>query len=304
MMSILALMIPESQKMASAHPQEMIRCRRKRGSLFDDPPGFFDDNDDMPVSLEIEAYEFSVSGDYTNVWCYLQLNDEDVVRYEFDPEGDRYWNIAEALSGVNSVRIATSLDEPLSVFLDCWAETIYLHGDPSREGPGEIGAWGTTYDLGTYTFTHGPEDWGGGELYGFGSGPDGESFWARYHICSPSCDETAIQPPILDPITFDERGIGPSMLRWRWGGDEETIEGFLLSVNGTYYNTSRNISPESRSLDISDFEPGCGEVLEFRMQAFGSDWASSTSWRHTTEQHPYLGRGDLSANSDGHLLGV
>jgi hypothetical protein len=69
------------------------------------------------------------------------------------------------------------------------------------------------------------------------------------------------------------------MIRWRWDGNEEMIDGFLLRINGTYYEMSFELGPEARSMDISAFQPSCGEVLEFQIQAVGHDWREATSWR-------------------------
>jgi hypothetical protein len=249
------------------------------GSMFEMIPGLLGSVGGIPVSLEIEAYEFSVSREFNHVWCYVQLNDEIAERFEFDPLGENFWNIGEELAGENSVILPTSIDDPLEVFIDCWADTLFFFREEGEDGIGDAGASGTVYDLGSFREEYTSESWGGGEQIAFGTGPDGESFWARFRICGPSCDDAPIQAPILDPPTFGPRGEGPYMIRWRWDGNEDTIEGFTLSVNGTYADLSvSGIDPEARSADIGSFLPSCGEVLEFRIRAYGSDWRSSTSW--------------------------
>lgn len=69
------------------------------------------------------------------------------------------------------------------------------------------------------------------------------------------------------------------MIRWRWDGNEDMIDGFLLSVNGTYYDDYLDIGPDERALEISSFRPSCGEVLEFSIQVYGDDPIAHTSWR-------------------------
>jgi hypothetical protein len=214
----------------------------------------------VPVNVEVEAYEFSVSGEYSenydNVWCYVRIDDSDTQRYEFEPQGERYWDIGAVLGGGSSVHLATTLDQPLSVFVDCGADTVFTS---------EEGGWGTVFDLGTYEASHRSDEWDGRELLASGIGPDGEAFQAKYRICTPSCDESDFQAPILHPITLGPRGEGPFVLNWTWDGTEEWITGFKLYVNGSLVDL---IEPDQRSVDIGAFQPSCGEVMEFEMTAF------------------------------------
>jgi hypothetical protein len=247
-------------------------------SLFDDPGGVFSGDREIPVLLEIEAYEFSVSGDYHDVWCYVQLGDSDMERYEFEPQGEQFWNIAEVLSGDNSVHLTSFLGESLSVFVECWAGTSYFYTEEGGGGIPEGGGSGTVYDLGSFTTMHESEDWGGRELLADGTGPGGEAFRAKYRICSPSCDEAAIQPPILYNVTFGPLGEGPFLLDWRWDGNEDMIDGFALSVNGTFPEDYRTLPPDERSTDISQLMPSCGQVLDLSIYVYGIDSATGTSW--------------------------
>jgi len=239
------------------------------GPIFEGPGGFFEDVE-IPVNVEIEAYEFFVSGAYSdsyqNVWCYVQIADGDMQRYEFEPQGEQYWDIRAVLGGANSVRFAAVWGEPLPVFVNCNADFIHTYTEPGDDdGPGSGGGWGTVFDLGTYAYAHPSSEWDGRELLATGIGPDGEAFQARYRICSPSCEESDFQAPILDPLTFGPRGEGPFNIRWRWDGTEDWITGFKLYVNGTFVDL---IEPHVRSLDIEAYQPLCGEIIEFEMTAF------------------------------------
>jgi len=245
------------------------------GPVFEGPGGFFEDVE-IPVSIEIEAYEFTVRGEYDNVWCYVRLAEEDMRRYEFEPEGERQWNIRNVLGGENSVHLVATWGEPLPVFINCGADNIYIYDAEDGGAIGDGGAWGTVYDLGTHIASHGSLEWDGRELLAAGIGPDGESFLGKYRICSPTCDETTLQPPILDPITLGPRGEGPFNIRWRWDGNEEWIDAFAMHVNGTFFDASGAIEPNIRSLDIERFRPECGEEIEFKIYAFGGDPAYGT----------------------------
>lgn len=258
-------------------PPESDPAPEDDGPIFEPPGGFFDEVE-IPINIEIEAYEFSVSGEYDNVWCYVQLAEGAMQRYEFEPEGENRWNIRDVLGGANSVHLVAFWGEPLPVFINCGADNIY-HEEVSDEDDGVIqdaGGWGTVYDLGTHSVSHSSLEWDGRELLATGIGPDGESFLGRYRICSPTCDETALQPPILENITLGPRGEGPYLLHWRWDGNEDWIDGFGVLVNGTLYGTMSRIAPDRRTLDIGTFLPACGEVLEFQIFAYGGNSADGT----------------------------
>ena len=97
--------------------------------VFDGPGGIIDDFE-IAVNVEIEAYEFIVSGTYSdsyeNVWCYVQVAEGDMQRYAFEPQGEQYWNIRAVLGGANSVRFATVWGEPLPIFVNC-GQILWSH---------------------------------------------------------------------------------------------------------------------------------------------------------------------------------
>ena len=237
--------------------------------VFDGPGGIIDDFE-IAVNVEIEAYEFIVSGTYSdsyeNVWCYVQVAEGDMQRYAFEPQGEQYWNIRAVLGGANSVRFATVWGEPLPIFVNCGADFMVTSTEPGDDdSPGDGGGWGTVFDLGTYEYAHPSSEWDGRELLATGIGPDGEAFQAKYRICSPSCEESDFQAPILDSITLGPIGEGPYNIRWHWEGTEDWITGFKLYLNGSLVDI---IEPHMRSLDIGAYRPTCGVVREFEMTAF------------------------------------
>jgi hypothetical protein len=253
------------------------------GPIFE-VPGIFLFHFEIPVNIEIEAYEFTVNDDFDNVWCYVQVADAYTERYEFEPEGERQWNVRDVLAGANSVHMAAIWGEPLSIDINCGADNIYTFVEEDDDGGiPEGGGWASVFDLGTYSAEHGSMEWDGRELIASGMGPDGETFSARYRICSPTCDETALAPPILDPP-------GGDIIRWHWDGNEEWIDGFVMFVNGTMYDAHEQIAPSRRSLDISDFDPECGEVFEFQIFAFGGDTADGT-YRQSPHSNSQYRRG-------------
>ncbi|MCJ7732919.1 MAG: Ig-like domain-containing protein [Anaerolineales bacterium] len=217
--------------------------------VFDGPEG-----DAGVILLEVEAYSFRVDREYEEVWCYLQLEDLPMEQYEFNPDGELEWNIHEVLAGVNSIHLPIPETQDLDVHLNCLG----------------IGQDGLLHNIGEYEAAHAPSEWDGRELIGSGYGPEDAVFVARYRICTPDCDETEIQPPILDPITLGPRGEGPYQVRWHWDGDEEWLTGFIMTVNSNLVDSGVDINPDRRSMDLGDFVPECGEVLEFQVNAYGS----------------------------------
>lgn len=214
----------------------------------------------IPQLIEIEAYQFRVDRDYDRVWCYVSLAGSAVERYEFEPQDELQWDIAQELAGENSRVMIIPRESPLQVMIECAGETVDL---------GLGGGSGVVHHLGTYTAAHESEEWDGRQLIANGYGESGEFFAAGYRICSPSCEETAIQPPLLSDITTGPRGEGPYQIRWRWEGDEDWLRGFEMMVNGTFYDSLTSIPPDQTRLDLEEFQPLCGEVLEFRLRAFG-----------------------------------
>lgn len=215
----------------------------------DDEPGGGAGEAHEALPVEVEAYSFTVGNEYENIWCYVRLEELPTEQYEFEPEGDRHWNIGEVLAGDNSISLLSDTD--LNIYIYCMG-----HGED-----------GLLHEIGVYEAQHAMIEWDGRELVGIGPGSDGDTFIARYRICSPSCDETEIQAPILHPITMGGWGRGPYTLRWQYDEGAYELLAFVLYVNGNLVDSVAEIEPDRRSLDLEGFIPVCGEVLEFRMVA-------------------------------------
>ena len=242
----------------------------------DDPPSADDDEEPegssdpvpfdpgMPIPIEIESYEFQVSEDFENMWCYVRLGEEDPRRYDFEPLGERYWNIAEEFSGENSVRILHEENLPLNLSMECWG---------SRAGEAPVA-------LGDIAMSHPPGEWDGREFRVSPVAGESPPFAARYRICTPACDESAFPAPLLAPITMGPRGEGPYRIGWRWDGDESLINGFILRVFAEGNDTLRMIyleDPTMRSLNAEDYMPACGETFYFEIYAYGESAHTPTS---------------------------
>jgi hypothetical protein len=221
------------------------------------PPGPMEAEFRLPV--EFEALTFTVDQEYDYVHCYASLADGDAERFEFEPLGERQWDIAARLGGENSRTVLVQPEGPLVVRADCGGEVIYLSGPGSSEG--------TYYRLGTAINSHIPEEWDGRELTAQGE-VAGHWFEARYRLCVGSCENAAFPAPILHLTDVGLTGHEPSMryLTWQWTGDRSTISGFKLYVDG---NFSRSPARERSSYQLQGgLLPACGERLEFQLTAY------------------------------------
>ena len=214
-------------------------------------PGFFFGEVIVPAFVEFEALHFEVPLDYRRVWCYTQLAGGEVARYEFLPGEERSWNIAEVLGGGNSVHLAVRRDEPLDVFAECYG--VYSIFAPR------------TYYLGSITRQHAPEEWDGHviQVDSTGGEPGGHGFKVRYHLCSPTCEATALQPPVITRFTTDGDRIH---LYWDWEGDIRTIEGFKLYLNGNFIEAFPREERDTTWRQSSTF---CVDEWEFYMTTYG-----------------------------------
>lgn len=214
-------------------------------------PGFFFREIIIPAFVEFEALHFEVPREYRRVWCYTQLAGGDVERYEFSPGDELAWNIEEVLGGENSLHLAVRQDEPLDVFAECY-------GVASIFAP-------RTYYLGSITRQHAPEEWDGHVIQAESSGgePGGHGFTVRYHLCSPTCEATALQPPFISRFTTDRDRIH---LYWDWEGDIRTIEGFKLYLNGNFIEA---LPRDQRDTIWRQSGIFCVDEWEFSMTTYG-----------------------------------
>jgi hypothetical protein len=221
------------------------------------PPGPAQAEFRLPV--EFEALSFTVDQEYDYVHCYASLAGGDAERFEFEPLGERQWDIAARLGGENSRTVLVPPEDLLEVRADCGGEVIVMSGPEGSEG--------TYYTLGTAINHHNYEEWDGRELTGHGE-VAGHWFDATYRLCVGSCENAAFPAPTLHLTDVGLPGQEPSRryLTWQWTGDRDSISGFKLYVNG---NFSRSPSPERSSYQLQGgLLPACGERLEFQLTAY------------------------------------
>ena len=201
------------------------------------------------ILVEFEALHFEVTADYGEVWCYAQLAEGDMERYDFAPGDARQWDIAAVLGGENSVQLALEEGAPAGVFVECFGMV-----DPAER---------PRY-LGSVTRQHVAEEWDGHVIVMDSIGGEaGHSFQVRYHLCATSCEATALQPPVITSyFTHPER----IHINWDWEGDRLAIDGFKLYLNG---NLVQSFPRDARHGTWWPADMTCVDTWEFHVTAFG-----------------------------------
>jgi hypothetical protein len=122
------------------------------------------------------------------------LGDSPAEHYDFETDGELSWYAREVVEGANRVYTVGFLDESLEVITECYGTVNIV--DPR-----------SPY-LGSFTRQHISEEWDGHIVHEDLCGGEWDiSSDARYHICSPFCEVTALQTPIIILHTTDEDTI-------------------------------------------------------------------------------------------------
>lgn len=210
--------------------------------------------------LEVEALDMVAWGEYDKVYCYAALDDlpeerfppNDGEFFELEEGTLTHWNIEQYLAGENSRILTVPADQPLKVWVQCYAWT----GDQHAE-------------LGEFWGNHPPEEWDGRDLYGEGGG-----FQVHYHI-NPVTGAGMISQDFPDPSCGSRlpapydlgggwHGSQPT-LEWSWDVDVNRIQGFWILCNGEKIEWVSSLEvgregPNRYSSEINEFLafPDCG----------------------------------------------
>ncbi len=162
------------------------------------------------------------------------------------------------------------------------------------------------YSLGHFIREHGEADWTGELLDATAIADDGRWFSVRYRICPDFPCEPLPGPDAPENLTYghmswspllctllgrwiDGEGICPDepvelrWFAWEWSGDETTIDGFRLYLNGAMVQQIEDPTARSMFVDNVPSEPPCGWVDRYHLTAYhgpagaGAESASSNS---------------------------
>jgi len=229
----------------------------------DDPLGGVEGEGFLPegVMIEFQALEFQLSEGYDTFTCYARVGSSEARRLgEYTIDGARRWDLTSMFIDDSVFPLIVQPGSPLPVYVECGAHVVFL---------GPEGGWGTYYDLGSFDQLHPPVEWDGQVITVNSSGStDGRSFQAKYRICQPSCDLTALPAPHLHLFHMgsDHR------LVWMWEGERERVDSYRVFLNGSHIFT---LPAGTSSFSVGDFAPPCAERYEFQLSVMTTDGLES-----------------------------
>jgi hypothetical protein len=91
-------------------------------------------------------------------------------------------------------------------------------------------------------------------------GDEGEWFEVGYRICGVFCEDVTLDPPNITHFVVG----GDTGVAWQWEGNERTIDGFRVYVDGLRMGEA---PAEARGVHVP-FEPGCERTHDVHMTAF------------------------------------
>jgi hypothetical protein len=238
--------------------------------------------DEIATRLEIEALDMHVSGPYHRLYCYLSLEGTPEKRIpenegEFFQLQNDLWNITDYWGGQNRLLIPMPYDEELTIGGKCqgWQGGTFIDTQqtfavnvPKEQWDGRRLEIATNdYVVGYKIQPHGPTQAQG-----------------LFHFTNPTLPEPEIIS--VTPGTDEDQAKRAMAARnltleWKWEGDQEAINGFIVFVDGEEF---RYTSKLQRQEQIFIGTP-CAGFVEFKVAAFGPSGSRSTpSMAHVYRQ--------------------
>jgi hypothetical protein len=240
--------------------------------------------DEIASRLEIEALDMHVSGPYDRMYCYLSLEgtpEKRIPENDDPPEFIRIqnglWNITDYWGEQNRLLIPMPYDEELTIEGKCqgWQGGTFI--DTQK----------------TFAVNIPKEQWDGRRLeivtndyvVGYKIQPHGPTqAQGAYHYTNP----TLPVPEIISVTPGTDEDPAKKILaarnltlEWKWEGDQEAINGFVVFVDGEEF---RFTNKSQRQEQIFIGSP-CAGFVEFEVAAFGPGGARSTpSMAHVYRQ--------------------
>ncbi|MBI5301090.1 MAG: Ig-like domain-containing protein [Chloroflexi bacterium] len=214
------------------------------------------------VPVELQALEFQVSHNYTQVYCYATVAGQAAERIgPFSSLGAQRWDIAAFLGPLHSRTFMAPQGQPLQVRLECSGIVAGSRESPGGGGIGEGGGSEAYFDLGSFSRSHTLASSAIDEVTVDSSGGSaGHSFRVKYRVCTPGCKTPVLRAPSITLL----HGGGQNRLAWAWAGHSYDINGFKLYMNGNYMFA---VSPRSTNYLFRDVPP-CGRNFEIQLSAY------------------------------------
>lgn len=214
------------------------------------------------TTVEVQALEFQVSHNYTQVYCYATVAGQAAERIgPFSSLGAQRWDIAAFLGPLHSRTFMAPEGQPLQVRLECSGIVGGSRESLSGEGIGEGGGSEAYFDLGSFSRSHTLASSAIDEVTVDSSGGSaGHSFRVKYRVCTPGCKTAVLRAPMITLM----HGGGQNRLAWAWAGHAYDINGFKLYMNGNYMFS---VSPRSTNYLFHD-APQCGRRYDIQLSAY------------------------------------
>jgi hypothetical protein len=260
------------------------------------------------TTAEVQALEFKVEHDYSQVYCYASLASSAEERIgPFAPLGARRWDIANYLGPLHSRTLFVPSGQPLQVHVECsgivaGSVQVPAPGEGIGEGGGEeayfdLGSISRSHTVGTFTTVEETVDSSGGTA--------GHTFRVKYRVCTPACAAATLLAPMIRLTHVSS----VNMLWWEWPGQTYEISGFKIYMNG---NDMFSRPPRSTFYRFSGVPP-CGQRFDIQMTAYRGNpshpdaesprsnvvtWEGAPCQRTVLVSFLRLETGDLGDNDD------
>jgi hypothetical protein len=239
--------------------------------------------DEIASRLEIEALDMNVTGPYDRMYCYLSLEGNPEKRIPEDEEEfieiqNGLWNITDHWGGQNRLLIPMPFDEKLTIAGKClgWQGNTFIDTQqlfavdiPKEQWDGRR----LEIDTNDYVVGYKIQPYGPTQAQG------------AYHYVDASLKEPEIIGVTAGTDEDPAKKILASRnvtLEWKWEGDEDLINGFIVFVDGEEF---RWVERRSRQEQIF-LGTSCAGFVEFRVAAFGPGGARSPQSTGRVYQQP------------------
>ncbi len=224
-----------------------------------------------PIRLEVEALEMNVRGAYDKVYCYISLENTPEERLPRDDSAfiqvqEGRGDIASWAAGSKKFVVPVPADGTLEITGECWAW--------SGNDLDKLGSFSDTTTSSQWTGTRRPLAGGGYEIgytvtYASEAGGTGKEVTYGY-------EDPTLPAPYNLSIDVSEYGIGlmTEFLLWSWSGDQKTITGFAVYLNGAPYLSV----PGADKVGVGLLQPlTCGQTLRWQVAAVAGETRSPLS---------------------------
>ncbi len=214
------------------------------------------------TTAEVQALEFQVAHDYSQVYCYASLAGSAEERIgPFAPLGARRWDIASYLGPLHSRTLFVPSGQPLQVRVECSGIVAGARAPGPGEGFGEGGGEEGYFELGSITRSHTISNPMSEQVTVDSSGGTaGHTFRVKYRVCTPACTPSALPAPMIRLTHVSD----VNMLWWEWPGQTYDINGFKIYMNG---NDMFSRPPRATYYRFSGVPP-CGQTFDIQLSAY------------------------------------